>query len=139
MKYRKSIFILGLMVIVSTACLWAFKPAPNSFRNLQVYPKDVTETRVMNDMELFSRSLNVGCNYCHTKLSDGEWDYASDESPHKGEAREMMIMTNVLNEKYFKFNLKEDPRYAPMNCYTCHRGEEYPAIPWDTTNIRPLQ
>ena len=23
-----------------------------------------------------------------------------------------------------------------MNCYTCHRGEEMPVIPWDTAHIK---
>jgi hypothetical protein len=86
-------------------------------------------------MELFARSLNVKCGYCH--VQEGEtWDYASDKKHKKEEARDMMRMTKDINEKYFGADSSSKPYDLAMNCFTCHRLEEEPVIQWDTATIK---
>jgi hypothetical protein len=139
-KYRKTFLIMTLLLSITTFNIVARnKKKDNDFKNLQVYPKDISEDRLDKDMHLFSRSLGVECAYCHVKEGDN-WDYASDKKPKKEEARDMMRMTNDLNEKYFGADLKTAKQDdLAMNCYTCHRGEEHPVIPWDTINVKPAQ
>ncbi len=136
-RYRKTIVIMTVLLSITTFSIVARdKKQENEFKNLQVYPKNVSAERLNRDMELFSRALGVDCGYCHP---GGMWtvtDYAADGG-HKEEARTMMRMTNELNEKYFGVDLKKPNPDQVMTCYTCHRGEEYPVIPWDTANVKP--
>ena len=138
-KYRKTIFAMIALLLISTLSIIARdEKREDGFKNLQVYPKDISSDRLLKDMELFSKSLSVGCGYCHAKTAD-DFDYASDGpgSGHKKEARTMMILTNELNTKYFGATEKEQRNgKGIMNCYTCHRGEEFPMIPWDSANIK---
>lgn len=138
-KYKKTIMIMTVLLSVTTLNIVARnKNRANEFKNLQVYPKDILPEKLDHDMDLFSRSLGVECGYCHAHEGE-KFDYASDEKPKKKEARDMMRMTNDLNEKYFGADLKTTkPDDLAMNCYTCHRGEEHPVIPWDTVNVKPV-
>ena len=141
-KYRKTFLIMTFLLIVTTLNIVARdKRQDSEFKNLQVYPKDILKEKLDSDMHLISRSLGVKCGYCHVKDSTiDKWDFASDAKPKKKEARDMMRMTNDLNEKYFGADLKTaKPADLAMNCYTCHRGEEHPVIPWDTINVKPMQ
>jgi len=139
-KYRKTILIMTVLLGVTTLNIVARnKNKANEFKNLQVYPKDIAPEKLDYDMDLFARALGVECNYCHVQNGD-DWDYATDTKGHKKEARDMMRMTNDLNEKYFGADLKTaKPSDLAMNCFTCHRGEEHPVIPWDTINVKPMQ
>jgi hypothetical protein len=138
-KYRKTLLIMSIFLCISTLNIIARnKKQDPEFKNLQVYPKDISSERLDADMHLFSRSLGVRCGYCHVKNGE-KWDFASDSLHKKEEARSMMRMTNDLNEKYFGADLKTaKPSDLAMNCYTCHRGEEHPVIPWDTVNVKPV-
>jgi hypothetical protein len=75
------------------------------------------------EMNLIVQGLGVTCNTCHVRNN-----FASEEKPEKGKARQMLEMTKALNEKYF-------PDYTPregesvlgrVTCYTCHKGETVP-------------
>lgn len=137
-RYRKTILILTMLTGLTTLNILARnKNKANEFKNLQVYPKDIAPEKLDHDMNLYSRSLGVDCGYCH-KHEGENFDFASDTIPKKREAREMMRMTNDLNERYFGADLKT-ARQADLaiTCYTCHRGEEHPVIPWDTLNVKP--
>jgi galactose-1-phosphate uridylyltransferase len=71
----------------------------------------------------------VRCNFCHVRNdSTKTWDFASDDNKHKLVAREMMTMTNQLNDKYFDMTGgKRDINTKLMvTCYTCHHGKTDP-------------
>jgi hypothetical protein len=138
-SYRKTMLVLTLLMSFTTFTIVARNKKPDSeFKNLKVYPQDISKQKLDKDMELFARSLNVKCGYCH--VHEGEtWDYASDKKHKKEEARDMMRMTKEINEKYFGADSTSKPSDLAMNCYTCHRGEEEPVIQWDTINIKRLE
>lgn len=116
------------------------KRPDNEFKNLKVYPKDVSKEVLDHDMDLFCNSLSVTCEYCHVHEGGDNWDFASDKKHKKEEARGMMTMTKEININYFGVDYKTaKPADIAMNCYTCHRGEEQPIIPWDTINIKPIK
>lgn len=82
-------------------------------------------------MERYSEALGVDCKFCHipTKKDPNVLDFASDAKPEKEITRQMMIMTNDINKKYFHFNENEDAeQIQAVQCITCHRGVPHPSI-----------
>lgn len=135
-SYRKTMLVLTILLSITTFSIIARDKKPdNEYKNLKVYPKNISTAKLDRDMELFSRSLNVECSYCHVREGEN-WDYASDKKHKKEEARDMMRMTRDINEKYFGADSTSKPSDLAMNCFTCHRGEEEPFISWDTTSIK---
>jgi tetratricopeptide (TPR) repeat protein len=102
---------------------WPEKP-----KNLQVFPKDWSGTRLRPVMVGFTRALGVRCSYCH-KGEEGKplstYDFASDENPNKNRAREMYRMLGDINDHLKKIEPSGDKR-VNMWCHTCHHGRPRP-------------
>ena len=88
------------------------KPAEQVYRNIQAL-KGVPASQLQQVMALFTGSLGVRCNYCHTN------PFEKDDKPAKQTARGMIKMVFDLNRANF------DGRSA-ITCYTCHRGQPKP-------------
>ncbi len=122
---KKIIFVtctfLSILLIAS-----AFKTEERKYKNLKILPKNIGETELDSIMKSFTVALNVKCNFCHIRNEETKtWDYANDEKGHKRIAREMLVMTKKINDKYFKEDNKG--RKIPMvTCYTCHNGHKEP-------------
>jgi hypothetical protein len=102
------------------------KTAEQAYRNIQVL-KGVPASQLQQVMALFTGSLGVKCNYCHTNPFD------KDDRPAKQTARQMIQMVFDLNRG--NFGGKD-----AITCYTCHRGQPRPDStvalgnnPWLTT------
>ncbi|HVG25758.1 MAG TPA: c-type cytochrome [Thermoanaerobaculia bacterium] len=100
----------------------AKKPAGEVFRNVQLM-KDVPADRFLRIMDTgYRQSLGVSCDYCHV---EDRWE--TDEKRPKRAAREMILMTRMINNhltKLAEINTEE----ASVNCTTCHRGYVKPAL-----------
>jgi hypothetical protein len=98
-------------------------------KNLKVLPKDISKKALDSVMHNFRDALGVKCNYCHAKsqTDSTKLDFASDENRKKLTARKMMVMTDSINNQYFKRHYQHHGSYA-VTCATCHRGQEEPAI-----------
>ena len=96
------------------------------FKNLKVFPKDISRADLLTNMKLFSQSLGVRCTYCHVG-EEGKplstFDFASDAKEHKVIARDMLRMAHRLNTDLP--GITGDPS-ARISCFTCHRGSEKP-------------
>jgi hypothetical protein len=103
--------------------------SPDTFKNLQVLPKDVTRQQLMNTMFGFADALGVECAHCHAggdpRTLEGV-DFASDEKWEKRTARSMMRMVSAVNGDFIS---KLEPRPAAggkkaptvrVECVTCH-------------------
>jgi hypothetical protein len=120
-----------LVVVVVFVCAAAIEPVDKTteFKNLQVLPKNISETDLQRIMENeCSKGLGVSCDYCHTKVvGSDELDYVSDAKGEKEAARTMMRMTMEINKKYFSM---ERPMIGDslmsVTCKSCHHGEPYP-------------
>jgi hypothetical protein len=114
-----------VMVMVSLA----FTNDEPRYKNLKVLPKDTNKQQMDSVMKHFTASLNVKCNYCHTYNQEQKsMDFASDANHHKVVAREMMQMTNKINEKYFGVDKPERLEAdLQVTCYTCHNGKAHPS------------
>lgn len=140
----KKTFLVTMAFIGMIAMSFAFTKDKPLFKNLQVLPQNITEKQMDSVMHHFTASLNVNCNFCHVKQNGNEpEDFASDDNKHKKIAREMMLMTDSINLKYFDFTgAKIDLNTQLMvTCFTCHHGQKVPATevqkiqsqkaPWD--------
>ena len=135
---KKSLLVtLGLAGLV-VICLAFTNEEPRlvkddpGFKNLKILPKNITKVQLDSVMNHFTASLNVKCNFCHIRNEQtGVWDHASDENKHKLVARDMMKMTENINDKYFDVvGNKKDPLSVRLlvTCYTCHHGEKEPSV-----------
>ncbi len=86
--------------------------APDYFKNIKVLKK-VPADQLRTQMEYFTASLGVQCNFCHVQ---GQFD--SDDNPRKDRARKMMAMVDCFND-----NTSND---ITVTCATCHHGHAPP-------------
>jgi hypothetical protein len=104
---------------------------PPKLVNLKVFPKNVPYRVLDHQMDVWSASLGVRCNFCHARNEQtGKMDFASDAKPEKTMARHMYLMTAKINKKFFE--AKKDTLGMVMNtgvnCNTCHRGASHPEV-----------
>jgi hypothetical protein len=127
---KKTLFVtLGIVGLIAGSYAFTTIKDPG-YKNLKILPKNITEKQMDSVMHHFTASLNVKCNFCHVRTADGkQWDHASDSNKHKLVAREMMKMTNELNDKYFPYSGKAEElsTILTVTCYTCHNGQKEPA------------
>lgn len=99
------------------------KPAEEVFKNIQLL-KGIPAGRLVLMMNMgYSRALGVDCTHCHTL---DQWE--KDDKTEKLIAREMVKMTNTINNEQLK-NIKNLKGPNPIiNCTTCHRGQTKPAL-----------
>jgi hypothetical protein len=97
------------------------------FKNLKVFPKDVSRADLLSNMKFFSQSLGVRCTYCHVG-EEGKplstFDFASDAKDHKAIARDMIRLADHINHEHLP-KILVDPE-AKVSCFTCHRGSTKP-------------
>lgn len=123
-------------VVVAVTVAVATAPAhvsaqfpPDSLTNLRVLPEDIAFRDLMDTMRGFTRALGVRCSHCHVG-QEGQplagYDFASDEVPLKGKAREMLRMVRAINAEHLAgLRERSDPPVA-VECFTCHRGTRLP-------------
>ena len=93
------------------------KTVEQAQKNIQVL-NGLPESQLVPVMNYMGSSLGEKCTYCHVN-KDGKWDFASDEKPEKGTAREMIKLVQNINKGTFKGN-------PAVGCFTCHRGSTSP-------------
>lgn len=125
---NRLIVIFGLIAFVFIGIAAS---RPNEERNLKVLPKDISDADLDSVMEVYSRQLNVGCDFCHapSKSDPLKADYASDDKPEKEITRQMMRMTAAINKDFFNYTItyKANEKMA-VTCYTCHDGFARPDL-----------
>ena len=96
------------------------------FKNLQVFPKDISRDQLMSNMKFFAQSLGVRCVHCHVG-EEGKplstFDFASDAKWQKQVARKMLTMVHRINSEDFGV---KDFKDVKVTCFTCHRGATKP-------------
>ena len=100
--------ILSLAVLLAPPAraqdTWTWPEKP---KNLQVFPKDWSGTRLRPVMIAFTRALGVRCSYCHKGEESkplSTYDFASDENPNKNRAREMYRMLGDITDHLKKLS-----------------------------------
>src|SRR5882724_1833456 len=96
------------------------------FKNLQIFPQNLTHDELIGNMRAFARALGTRCDHCHAANPPGskeQLDFASDAKPEKNTARAMMGMVHTVNAEYLS---KLNPHGQMVTCNTCHRGHTVP-------------
>ena len=127
---RSFLVILSLALLVAVSSAFTKNKNPE-YKNLQILPKNITERQMDSVMNHFTTSLNVKCSFCHVReetAGNEVWDWASDSNKHKLVARQMMTMTNKLNDEYFPYSGKAEDMSTilTVTCYSCHNGNTQP-------------
>ena len=105
--------------------LWSQVP-PRDFENLQVLSPELSHRELIHLMKEYSRSLGVRCEHCHVGAPDAplaEFDFVSDKKKAKETARQMMRMTQDINQKYLG---ALGSARLEVRCMTCHHGQLRP-------------
>lgn len=108
-------------IVISVAAVQPNK----TYKNLQVLPQNISEDSLDMFMEMFCEGLNVGCEFCHVKTNDDNWDMASDDKEEKDVTRHMMRMMFEMNKNYFSFEDESGNKPLVVTCITCHKGEPH--------------
>lgn len=127
----KKSFLFTLLVVALVSVSLAFTKDDPLYKNLKILPKNITHEQMDSVMHHYSNSLGVKCSFCHMRdESTGKTDFASDENKHKLRAREMMKMTDKINDKYFDLTGGKRDLNTPLmvTCYTCHHGLTDPPV-----------
>jgi hypothetical protein len=141
---RSFLVIIGFafMVSVSLAFTEDLTKDEPIYKNLQVLPKDITKEQMDSVMHHYSEALSVRCNFCHVRNdSTKKFDFASDDLPHKRKAREMMKLTDKINDDYFDVTggQRTISTALMVTCYTCHHGSTDPAVRAPKTQQQSLR
>ena len=102
---------------------------PDTFVNLQVFPKDTKPDVLIQAMKNFTRALGVRCQFCHVGKEGQpltEFDFIADTNPNKNTARMMMRMTGEVNAQLTKHWPDAPAKGYQVTCSTCHRGAQHP-------------
>ena len=94
--------------------------AESVFKNITVL-RGIPVDEFMGTMGVFSASLGISCEDCHTGGSNNWARYAEDISPRKTRAREMATMMQGINKQYFGGR-------QVVTCFSCHRGTLRPKV-----------
>ena len=102
---------------------------PERFTNLQHFPEDIPRQELIDAMRTISLDLGARCQACHVGSVDGTSfegvDFASDESPRKVAAREMLAMVDRINASVAELPDRGRDREV-VGCKTCHSGAVRP-------------
>jgi hypothetical protein len=128
---KKTFLVTTAFVFIIIASLAFTSKDEPKYKNLKILPKNITHEQMDSVMHHFTASLNVKCNFCHIRNEETkQWDFASDDNKHKLVARNMMKMTQKINDKYFDVTGSKNNLNAQLmvTCYTCHHGSTDPAV-----------
>ncbi len=106
---------------------------PEEFTNLQHFSEDISRQELIQEMRMMSLALEVRCQFCHVGSVDGTSfegvDFASDESPRKLAARQMLGMVDQINGAVSQLPNVDRAREM-VTCKSCHRRTDRPQLLW---------
>jgi hypothetical protein len=119
---------LALLILLAAAAPAAAQ-LPQTFVNLQHFPRDIPSGQLIQRMREFSLALGVRCQHCHAGgdgVSFAGVDWPADTKPAKVTARAMLRLVDQINGPILgALTVRAEPR-AEVACVTCHRGLAVP-------------
>ncbi len=104
---------------------------PDTFKNLQYFPEDISKDALIGNMRQFSFALGVRCQHCHAG-GDGRSfegvEFDSDDKAAKRRARYMLRMVETINEQLLPDLPEREKPNVMVECRTCHRGLSRPRM-----------
>jgi Photosynthetic reaction centre cytochrome C subunit len=102
---------------------------PDSFTNLKVLPKNISQRELLDYMRGFTAALGVRCPFCHVGKEGmplDSFDFASDEKRTKRTARIMLQMVRRIDDSTLMQIPERPTPNVQVSCMTCHRGVNRP-------------
>jgi len=133
MSPLRAVFLFATAAIVGSAPTTSAQGRfpPDSFKNLKVLPKTISQRALIDTMRGFALALGVRCVYCHVGKEGQPLDsvnFASDDKRPKKVARVMMHMVMHINEEHLA-DVPDRPKpVVVVRCATCHRGVTRPRL-----------
>jgi hypothetical protein len=115
------------LILITLVAGSALAEIPDTFTNLEVFPKDIGKRELLGAMRDFSQSLGVKCTFCHVQKTPGDFDsidWVSDDLEHKQVTRGMVSMVRNINSELLPAATSEQG--GRVRCITCHRGLKNP-------------
>jgi photosynthetic reaction center cytochrome c subunit len=103
-----------IVLAVAVANVAEPQTAEQVYKNITAL-KGTPADQLMPAMQFISSSLGVECAFCHVQ---GKME--ADDKPAKKTAREMIAMTNQINQANFRGQQQ-------VTCFSCHHGLGHPA------------
>lgn len=126
---RFGVVVLALLAALPTRGAAQFPP--DSFTNLRVLPRDISQRELLGVMRDFTFALGVSCQHCHVGSEQtplDSIDFASDEKRTKRTARLMLRMVAAINAQYLAAVPERPVPPVEVRCMSCHRGVARPAL-----------
>src|SRR5512146_1753833 len=104
---------------------------PDSFKNLKVLSKSISQRALLDTMRGFAQALGVRCVYCHVGKEGQPLDsvnFASDDKRPKKVARVMLDMVMHINGEHLADVPDRPQPVVVVRCATCHRGVARPRL-----------
>jgi hypothetical protein len=131
-----------LLLLCGSRVSTSLAQIPEKFENLQVLPKDITRSQLIQVMRGFALGLGVRCQFCHIGQEGADlstFDFKSDDKPTKRTARIMLQMVHAVNDTFLSQldtishdHMDMDHDHAndriQVQCVTCHRGQSRPQM-----------
>lgn len=130
-KTCRSLSLSTVIVLGLAGGLLAQGHEEEKAKNLKVLDSTMSHDQLIDIMGSYTSALGVHCDFCHARSADPnsrDMDWASDKVPAKDVTRQMIRMMRSINGDYLgKMAGLDTPRVA-VQCVTCHRGQERPAL-----------
>ena len=130
--------IPALILAGATSLFGQGKFPPDSFTNLKVLPKNISQRDLLITMRGFALGLGVRCIYCHVGQEGQPLDsvnFKSDEKRTKRVARVMIDMLNHINDEHLADVPDRPLPHVVVRCETCHRGLSRPRLLTDEMQL----
>jgi Photosynthetic reaction centre cytochrome C subunit len=126
---RPAVVAIVAAVVCAALATHSHAQIPDTFKNLEVLPKDIAKPELVRIMREFSGALGVRCIHCHKgddPVDLSKVDFPSDEKENKRIARAMMGMTTGINATLRTKIGAMRPEPLEVTCFTCHHGNRRP-------------
>ena len=115
---------LALLLLCASPALGQI---PETFTNLQVFPKDIPRGQLVEEMKGFTSATGLRCEGCHVGGPALETiNFASDDKETKRTARAMVTMVRAINGDHIARLGRA--KGVSVVCATCHHGVSKPAL-----------
>jgi len=118
---------ISSLILITVLAGSALAEIPDTFTNLEIFPRDIGKRQLLGAMRDFSTSLGVRCTFCHVQKTPGDFDsidWASDDLEYKKVTRGMMTLARNINSELLPAATGETG--GKVRCITCHRGLKNP-------------
>jgi len=125
------LLLLPALLLAAAPVAAQGKFPPDSFTNLKVLPKNITQRELLTTMRGFALGLGVRCTYCHVGKEGQPLDsvnFKSDDKRTKRVARVMIEMVNHINGEHLADVPDRPEPHVVVRCETCHRGVSRPRL-----------